>query len=429
MQVLCFNTINTLYNKGVQIAELLAQEKEILEGLIADGSLSEKDKNDLSEIYMQVEEMREKRLLINNLLEIYRDIKTVDTGILYSGKKQKSVIINSLEQLKSLSREHGISIICFSIDELDLEKELVSGILVSGDFVGSYITQIPSYIYNLALHEKTSSIRGMRRLRMMEKITVINPVNRFNQSIIFDILASISDIDDLMLPYDKLSQAILLEFLQKYDLVFLVPERGLFVHKSIIIEKNIDGMHNSYSINIGEDKVFCQENYLFLNIRKLIKERKYMVLKGTRLLGRGGFPLEARVYIQKDASGNWQVTEMLVKEENLQRGGERKGIYLLHDILADIFPEQADEVEEKLYSYSINICVYLSYYMCNLGSCTLDFVIDEKGNPYLLYFGGCEQNDHLFQIKNGELWWRYLKNSMAYLVFLRNQEKQNEGVV
>jgi hypothetical protein len=146
-------------------------------------------------------------------------------------------------------------------------------------------------------------------------------------------------------------------------------------------------------------------------------------MKGEKALSWNDSPLEARVYVQKGATGTWGITGMIAKNEIfLDNSIYKDTADSLQKVLLNIEPEIIEAIEENLSNYSINICVYMDYYISKLGSCILDFILDERGMPYLIHFGGVEQKEYMLKLGGKDVLIRYLTNLIDYLLYLKNKD-------
>ena len=164
-------------------------------------------------------------------------------------------------------------------------------------------------------------------------------------------------------------------------------------------------------------------------VKKMIANKKYVVVQGKKTLLWNGAPLEARVYVQKGITGMWSITEMISKNEMFLKDSIYKDTAdELERVLLDIIPNRATDIKGKLEKYSLNACSYLDYYFSYLGSCSVDFIIDEQGNPFIIGFGGWDQKDYLFKLNGKHTWDKYLANSIEYLLYLKYSVGQ-EGIL
>jgi hypothetical protein len=162
----------------------------------------------------------------------------------------------------------------------------------------------------------------------------------------------------------------------------------------------------------------------------MITNKRYVAVQGKKTLLWNGAPLEARVYVQKGISGIWGVTEMIAKNEIFLKNSIYKDtVDELERTLLNVIPNRVGAIMEKLEILSLNICTYMDYYLLNLGSCTVDFIIDEEGTPFIIGFGGWDQKNYLFKLNGKHLWDKYIANSVEYLLYLKHIEKQEGSLI
>jgi hypothetical protein len=346
--------------------------------------------------------------------------ETVDFGFIYNAKKQQQIFQKMIDQFSKRSKEYNIRTVLFTLENLDLEEQVVSGTIIEGDRVSQGFCELPPLIYNFALHSIESKIEKMRKLRKMENIMVINPINRFVQDIIFEMLASLTGSEQFLLPSATLNAATLTEYLHKYDTLFLLPEKTFHPPKAVVIKKT---RNNNYMICIGQNGQICEKNDIVNYIEKMTSNKKHILMKGIECFKWESDPLEARVYLQKDANGEWSVTTITAKHGIFSRNAFYHAT--ISSILCDLYHNK--NVEETLADISLRIAGFLDFYIPFMGSCTLDYIFDENGCPYLIYVAGFEQDSYLYHHMDSEAQSNLLNNAFHYLLFLMHNHVMERG--
>jgi hypothetical protein len=339
--------------------------------------------------------------------------ETVDFGFIYNAKKQQQIFPKMIDHFSKLSKEYNIRTVLFTLENLDLEEQAISGTIIEGDRISQGSCELPPLIYNFALHSTENKIEKMRNLRKMENITVINPINCFVQDIIFEMLASLTGSQQFLLPSVSLNTATLTEYLHKYDTLFLLPEKTFHPPKAVIIKKT---RNNNYMICIGQNGQICEKNDIVNYIQKMTNNKKHILMRGIECFKWENGPLEARIYLQKDANGEWSVTTITAKNGIFSRNAFYHST--ISNILCDLYHDKNKEVEETLADVSLQIGRFLDFYIPFMGSCTLDYIFDENGCPYLIYVAGFEQDPYLYHHMDSETQSNLLNNAFHYLLFL-----------
>jgi hypothetical protein len=404
-----------LYENGMTILDLFTREKELLDMLTNVEGYFDSFQAELAEVKKYSEEIVKKRQYFNDLFMRLQHPKEIKLGVVCPTKKQHFTA-QLMTYMKELSFEFDLDIILFSIDDLDLEKDIVKGTLISGLKAEEAFTVIPRFIYNVTMHTKYSSVQKMKQLRKREGITVVNPINRLNQSVVFDIIHSLPQSNQYLPAYTSLSSSSVTEFIKEHQTVYLIPERGS-IHTEALEIKMIE--KEQYMISLGQTSYITEGKELFTHLKELTRNKKYMTLEGPPLLTWMDVPLEARVYVQKNSMGHWEVTELIAKSELFSKGS----IYhhmseQLQKVLLDLLPNETNKLIKKLINYSVESCTYLDYYIPDLGSCKLDFVFSKNADPLLMFVGGWEHNDYFYNVKEQSSWSHYIKNTFHYLRFL-----------
>lgn len=349
-------------------------------------------------------------------------IDTVDFGFIYNDKKQQQLFTHILNQFNQLSNEHNIKIVVFTLENLNLDGPVISGTIIEGGRIRQGLCEIPPFIYNLALHSTANKIEKMRSLRKMENTLIINPINRFIQGIIFEMLTSLTVLQPFLLPAVSLNTTTLIDYLNKYDTVFLLPEKSFHPPKAIIIKKL---QNNDYMIYIGQNGQRCKKDDIVHYIKKMINKKKHILLKGIECFKNGDHPLEVKVYLQKNINGEWAITAATAKHGIFSRN--EFPFSIIRYPFDNLYSNEIKENEKQLASVSIQIGKFLDYYIPFVGSVTFDFIFDETRCPYLIYVSGFEQDQNIFQHMDSKTQRNLLNNAFYYLLYLMNNSVTEKG--
>ncbi|UTW69323.1 hypothetical protein KHA80_21015 [Anaerobacillus sp. HL2] len=58
-----------------------------------------------------------------------------------------------------------------------------------------------------------------------------------------------------------------------------------------------------------------------------------------------------------------------------------------------------------------------------MGSCFVDFLIDDSGEIYVIYIGGCDQSNYLLEVDDEAIWNNYIENCIRYLLYLQKEDQ------
>lgn len=346
--------------------------------------------------------------------------ETVDLGFIYDAKKQQQVIETMIDHFKELSIEYNVRVILFTIENLNIEGQFINGTTINGNCIRQECTRLPLVMFNFAMHHTGNQIEIMRNLRKIETITVINPINRFSQSIIFEMLSALMGSQRFLLPSAPFKNSTLKEYLnKKYHTLFLLPEKTFHPPKAVIIKNSQD---NNYIVYIGQKGQICGKDDIQEYIKKMVNKKKHVLMKGIECLTWGEGPLEARVYLQKGASGEWSIIAMRAKSSLFSR--DTFDYTKINDMLNGLSSNEYKDIEQRLTDISLQIVRFLDFHIPCLGSCSIDYIFDENHCPYLVYMGGFEQNQYLYLSMDPAAQYNILNITFQYLLFLLNNTKE-----
>jgi hypothetical protein len=284
-------------------------------------------------------------------------------GILCSKDKKKEYIEQLYHFVKEQKSKRDESIIVFAISDIDFNGRKVNGSIISEEVIKEAQLPLPPVIFNMALQRDNPSVKGRKILEEMRGIKVINPINRYDQWMIMELLSASKATKSYVLPYhiyDKKTREFRPEENKSY---ITMPSKGAKLSRVIYAEpeKDSDRVGGTQYFKKGHicdyiDASLCQKRWIFIEIPELIVQHNH--------------PVIARVYLQKSSERMWRIL------------GE------------NVYPDMEFEnstVYEKLEKASLIAVKQINNYVTALGYCFMDFIIDTEGNPYFLHLGGITQ--------------------------------------
>ncbi|QOR67632.1 hypothetical protein IM538_05685 [Cytobacillus suaedae] len=422
-----FKKVEALYENNHRLKEFLEQELEELEKLLTVDSFNEEDVEHFLNIQYSLEQIKNNLLKVGSTDSIPTREYPITFGMLYPIKKEK-LFFELVTLFQEISLLYNIDIILFPIEGVNLENQTVSGTIISSTKIEKGVSSIPSFVYNVTNHAHPKSIKIMRKIRNLDKVTIINPINRFNQGILFDMLSSLITKEKFLLHYDVFSPKTLLDFIDRYKGCIIIPEKGK-IKDSVFWVHSKSGNTNTYLISSTDYSYECTPDKIFATVKEKINLKKYIILQPIDAINWMNTPLEIRVYLQRNKDGEWTVTEMVGKSEFLAKKSQNKHIAEnLQWTLGELEIEHPESTIKELTELSLSCCSLLDYYIPNLGTCTLDFILDQERRPYLLFVKGWETRSYLYSSSKLD-WKTYLSNAFQYLYYLYNQRETKEDVI
>jgi predicted ester cyclase len=302
-------------------------------------------------------------------------------GILCSSHTEEKL----KEFFVSLVKRHGHkwddSFVLFKISDMNLDNRIIEGSLISDDGIRCIQTQIPLVIFNMAVQKDIKSIRCRAALEDSNVVKVINPLNRYNQWMIMEILSSSPETKKLLLRYylyDKKKRDFSPEDEKSY---IIMPARGSSLQR-VILAKPEAG-----SERVGGTQYF-RKGHILDYIDASLCQKRWLFMEAPELIMHNNHPTIIRVYLQRFNNNTW---EMLGK---------------------DIYPEsQLNDIDipEASYNTFLTAAMHITHFIPNLGYCFMDFVVSPDKKPYFLHFGGFNQ-DFFHEDRNDDFHENFYKN-------------------
>lgn len=282
-------------------------------------------------------------------------------GILCSQRRER-LFANYLRGRPDLTNS-GLSVIVFSMPNLNLNDVTVYGMMVSGGTVKTAKTKLPSRIINFAVQYTKSHRKKLRYLAEAENTTLINPANSFNQWSIMKMLASDPKAKPYILPVTEISRDNPIPDLRKINHFILRPQNGSKFTKTIYCGKAARG-YDVY--NLG-DIVYSHLYDIQSAVPPVIRNGKWLLLSAPDLITANKRLLVLRGYLQRSLDGRWTVvckTVVSMQEHRVKKADKKTDAALLKMISA------------------------VSCFIPDLAFCAVDCVLDSSGKPYFLGLGG-----------------------------------------
>lgn len=289
-------------------------------------------------------------------------------GILCNQKDEDVLAMQIHSLLKSeVLADHG-AVAVFSIKNLDLNAGIVFGSTVSRYRIKQVETVLPDIIFNLSVQYKSRHIKKLREIIDLKTIAVINASNKYNQSMIMDMLSADTAARRFVLPYFKYSIYDPFCDIQGAGSLLIKPENKTSLSKITLTDVSLSGV----DLSGGKGK-----KWLCMRVPELVKYKD--------------FPVVARINLQRRSGGEWVVLKKCV---------------IPGDKDIDIrFAEKGGDA-------SLELVRLIHCYLTHLGICYTDMIFDTDGNPFLLNFGGYE--DELLKGQDRDVQACFCRNMLEY---------------
>ena len=297
-----------------------------------------------------------------------------------------------LKEIALLSRSKGTLSYAFSLGDVDLENNLVKGWIFKGNRWEQKKLPIPDVIYNRISSRKfeLKNQETIKQLKTKHHSYFFND-HFLNKWQVYDLLKTTS-IQSL-LPETKLykNYTTITDILSIYPVIYLKPTNGSLGRGIIRIQKRgteylvrLSRITGSVSLNFNS---FSQ---MIKQLAPRLKSEPYIAQAGIDLISIKHRPVDFRILVQKDDTGNWSITSMVARVadekqfvSNLARGGTQSKI--INAIRLSNLRDKQKTSRDHFINYSIAIAKQIEAsgvgHFAELG---IDLGLDVNGKIWLL---------------------------------------------
>ncbi len=314
----------------------------------------------------------------------------------------------------------------FQLRDIVLEKDQVQAYVKGKNnlYTKQHIP-IPKVIHNRAF---TKSNRNKYKLQqVLEKgIIIFNEQTRYRKLQIHELLSEDSMLQSY-LPFTlRATEENILHMLGQYDTLIIKPNNGSLGHgvmKMTKVKDRYEWMFLDKGTKTYKSILF--NNKLPTELTNILKKRMYIVQQRIPLACYQGHPFDLRVSVQKNGTGNWQVTGIVGKVAgknlyvtNVARGGTVQPLQVLLANKNLILEEVCSEVE----NISLKVAERLSSKLNGLADIGLDIGITEQGFPMFIE---CNCRDLRYAFRNAKMiktWKNTYMTPIAYARYLLDKQ-------
>ncbi|MGM0876157.1 MAG: YheC/YheD family protein [Bacillota bacterium] len=260
----------------------------------------------------------------------------------------------------------------------------------SGEYILTAIPK-PPVIHNRIFTNTTKEKKKVKELQS-EGINIFNENNRYTKLTIYEILKKKKELFPYVPETVRANKANLMYMMKKYNELILKPSSGsLGVGISKLSRINARNWEFSYYKNRSLNKERFSDNWP-VKLKDLLSSTDVLIQQRIPLaLSKGGH-FDTRVSVQKNQSGEWQVSGIVGKVAkkgrfitNVAQGGT---CYPLKEILKDLPHLDNQQLKKEIEQLSIKVVQQLESEIPNLADLGLDVGITHEGKPMFIECNG-----------------------------------------
>lgn len=353
---------------------------------------------------------------------------------LYQNVPTKRTGYERLSFYEETAAEFGLTACFFRITDVQPGKR-VTAYLKSGQGYVRQTIPLPKVIHNRTFF-KRSSDRSRAEQLIRSGVTIFNACNRYDKTLIHVLLMQDENIRPHLPETLPARPDALKELMSRHSALMIKPVRGSIgvgiMHLQSLGERlwELKYQISGHRGRIGRI-VFSADRLPRLLLNR-IRKRKYLVQKRLPLATYNGCPFDLRVSVQRDATGEWQVTGIAGKVAkrgayvtNVAQGGT---VFPLSSLLSEYPHLDAAAVEADIRDLGLRIANSLSLQLFGLADLGLDIAITEQGYPMFIE---CNCRDQRYSFLEGgmpETWKATYRNPMGYAAYLLQGEQIDKNL-
>lgn len=329
----------------------------------------------------------------------------------------------------------GLEVLVFTPDDVDRVKSRIHALKYSttqGKWVRTW-TRFPPIIYDRCRYHGVDNFRKLTRFR--KKYSTLRYLSRplANKWSMHQLLAENTSIEPHLpatVNYRNVKELGL--FLKKHPVVFMKPKSGTG-GRGIVRLQQIRGS-DAYLMQ-GRDpnrrilpvqKVTLSQIPLKLSGWRL--EEKYIIQQGIPLRLKDGRVHDFRMLVQKDGSGEWQVTGCAGRigpersvTSNLHGGGTA---IPMDTLLRRRFgsDNMVNDIKQNAYDLGLNIVRHLEEKFGMLCEVGIDLAVDPKGHVWLLEVNPKPSREVFYRIGEIDTYRKAIRRPLEYALWLNKQK-------
>jgi hypothetical protein len=254
---------------------------------------------------------------------------------------------------------------------------------------------IPKVIHNRAISQKKHLEQQIKYLENDGK-QIFNHWNRYGKLQIYDILMRDIQLRPHLPCTVPASLHSVKQLMGMYDSLIIKPNIGSVGKGILKIERMESG---EWLLDYPKDRMGRSRGKLIFNreiplsLKQKFHKNAYIIQQRLPLASYKGSPFDLRVSVQRDHTGNWQITGIAGKVAakhkfitNVAQGGK---VYKLEELLQEFPHLNPSAVQNEVEQFSLRLVHHLSNSLPHLADVGLDIGITEYGFPVFIEVNIC----------------------------------------
>lgn len=307
----------------------------------------------------------------------------------------------SLPGYEKAGRLHGVTPCFFRLKDIQPGQPHIFAYVKTAEGYRRCRIPAPAVIHNRTLYTKQQPKLAIRRL-VADGKQIFNEWNRYGKGYIHQLLMTEPSLRPHLPMTREATPASLKEMMAEFPRLILKPNSSSIGLGIMKLEQTDAGwlLHGAAS----KTKPLKFRSVLPAIVRRKLRSRPYLVQQLLPLATYNGRPFDLRVSVQRNETGDWQVTGIAAKvakpgafRTNVAQGGV---VYPLDKVL-EAYPRlHAETVRRGIGDFSLRVACHLSEHLPQLADIGLDVGLTEHGFPMFIE---CNGRDLRYSFQQGNM--------------------------
>ncbi|NEW07782.1 YheC/YheD family protein [Paenibacillus sp. SYP-B3998] len=355
---------------------------------------------------------------------------------IYLGKT-KLEELSYFRRLSQEGRKLGVQVEVFTPD--DVESDIAVRTLTYDPSSQKWVrrlTSFPSIIYDRCRYQAAANYQMLKAFRKKHaRLTYLSKplANKWKMHQILTESESIRDYLPVTIRYSTTQE--LMRFLKKHKLIYVKPKNGTGGRGILRIEQIETDLYllqgrNQYRKILAPYRATEKQLMIKLNTLKLSPD--YVVQQGIQLTLQDGRVHDYRLLIQKNGSGEWEVTGCAGRigpqrsiTSNLHGGGSAVA---LEKLLTYRFTSKVkiDVIKKEMNSFAFKLANFLETKFGKLCELGMDIAVDPKGNVWLLEVNPKPSREVFHKIGQKATYQKAVTRPLEYALWMMKENKKSD---
>jgi len=347
-------------------------------------------------------------------------------GLVYSGIKRGYSYFERVAFYEEAGKRLDLIPCFFRLMDVSPDSEWIHALVKETN--GRYKLKnipIPSVIHNRGLFFTKQAKVKLLNLQKAG-FTIFNSWNRYSKMTVHEILIQNEELRPHLPETKRASIENLKEMMEKHTELIIKPNSGSLGGGVMMVERTDNEV---WTVNYNQNKEFFKSELPEI-LRKRAANKYYLIQQRIPLAKYQGCPFDLRVSVQKNGSGEWQVTGIVGKVAklgsyvtNVAKGGTCKSLRELVGGSPDL---DFDKVYKDIEDFSIKAVKELDIQFPSLADVGLDIGITEDGFPMFIECNGRDLRITFGKAKMLDVWKETYSTPMSYARYLLDLKTEQE---